>query len=136
MPEKGNNRYNLTAAQVQQKELDRLFQKIDKPIPMPTVSQDGSPIVAPPKDFVRNVSGSSAGAGSGDFHVYRAQRRREYARMKTMEDQEKQEKIHDEYQLKLARLREQDEERTAKKRAKRQKRNNNKKKKVETQEPK
>ncbi|CAO3671520.1 unnamed protein product [Rhizopus stolonifer] len=124
---KGPNRYNLTPAQVQQKELDRLFQKIDKPVNIPVPASEDSEFVPPPKDFVRNVSGSSAGAGSGDFHVYRAQRRREYARMKNMEDQEKQEKVHDEYQMKLARLREQDEERTAKKRAKRQKRNNKKK---------
>lgn len=32
--------------------------------------------------------GSSAGAGSGEFHVYRALRRKEYTRLKDMDEQE------------------------------------------------
>lgn len=37
--------------------------------------------------FVRNVMGSSAGAGSGEFHVYRHLRRKEYARQKDIQQQ-------------------------------------------------
>lgn len=47
--------------------------------------------MAAPPDFVRNVMGSSAGAGSGEFHVYRHLRRKEYARQKFI--QEKSEKV-------------------------------------------
>lgn len=47
--------------------------------------------LAPAPDFVRNVMGSSAGAGSGEFHVYRHLRRKEYARQKFI--QEKSEKV-------------------------------------------
>ncbi|KAI8327107.1 hypothetical protein BD560DRAFT_295016, partial [Blakeslea trispora] len=115
----------LTPQEEQQEKLNRLFEKIDKPVFIPNKHEDKA-FVPPPKDFVRNVAGSSAGAGSGDFHVYRAQRRREYARLKVMEDEEKKASQKMEYEERLKRLRQADEERTAKKRAKRQKRNKNK----------
>lgn len=35
---------------------------------------------------MKNVQGSSAGAGSGEFHVYKQSRRREYERLKLMDE--------------------------------------------------
>lgn len=71
--------------------------------------------------FVRNVMGSSAGAGSGEFHVYRHLRRKEYARQKMIQSKSHQELLDEEYQKKLEENRRIAEEKTAKKRAKRQK---------------
>ena len=36
--------------------------------------------------MMKNVQGSSAGAGSGEFHVYKQNRRREYERLKIMDE--------------------------------------------------
>lgn len=38
--------------------------------------------------FYVYIVGSSAGAGSGDFHVYRGVRRREYARQKFLDEKQ------------------------------------------------
>lgn len=78
--------------------------------------------------FVRNVMGSSAGAGSGEFHVYRHLRRKEYARQKMIQSKSHQEQLDEEYQQKLEENRRKAEERTAKKRAKRLKKKNRGKK--------
>ena len=47
--------------------------------------------LAPPPEIVTNVQGSSAGAGSGEFHVYKASRRREYERLRLMDEEAKKE---------------------------------------------
>lgn len=104
-------------------------------------------------EFVRNVMGSSAGAGSGEFHVYRHLRRKEYARQKFIQEKSEkvtihiftlrfyrsctkdfckfmtmfffQEKLDDKYHEKLENNKKIADERTAKKRAKRLKKKKN-----------
>lgn len=74
-----------------------------------------------PHEFIRNVWGSSAGAGSGDFHVYRGVRRREYARQKFIDEKAEKTAKDQEYQKKIEQNQKAADERTAKKRAKRNK---------------
>lgn len=66
--------------------------------------------------------GSSAGAGSGEFHVYRHLRRKEYARQKSIQQKCVTEKLDQEYRDKIETNRLLCESKTAKKRAKRLKR--------------
>ncbi|KAG5444827.1 PRKR-interacting protein 1, variant 2 [Clonorchis sinensis] len=75
----------------------------------------------PPPEFVRNVWGSAAGVGSGDFHIYRGIRRREYARLEYIEKTAEEEKLNKEFQERQRILDEAAEAKTAKKRLKRQK---------------
>lgn len=58
-PEKKKNKYNLTPQEEQQEKLNRLFEKIDKPVFIPNKHEDKA-FVPPPKDFVRNVAGKKA----------------------------------------------------------------------------
>ncbi|KAK9469511.1 hypothetical protein V1512DRAFT_256430 [Lipomyces arxii] len=78
-------------------------------------------LLAPP-EFVNNVQGSSAGAGSGEFHVYKQSRRREMERSKIFEDQIEKERVQSEFELKKKMQEEADAKRTEKKREKRRKR--------------
>lgn len=90
----------------------------DKPVNIPEAPRERDHMQTVPS-FVRNVMGSSAGAGSGEFHVYRHLRRKEYARQKTIQAKSIKEQLDDDYQHKLEDNRRLAEEKTAKKRAKR-----------------
>jgi hypothetical protein len=73
--------------QATKNQIDKLMSRIDKPVVIP--ERKHTTELKGPKDFVRNVQGSSAGAGSGEFHVYRALRRKEYTRQAMMESEAK-----------------------------------------------
>ena len=69
---------------------------------------------------VNNPYGSTAGAGSGDFHVYRHARAREAERWKQMNQEEREKELEDEYLKTLEANRVEEEQRTALRRKKRQ----------------
>ena len=77
-------------------------------------------------EIVANVQGSSAGAGSGEFHVYKASRRREYDRVRKMEEEVEKEKADESWARKQEQRRKEDEEKRAKNKAKRDKKNKKK----------
>ena len=107
-----------TAADLQKLRLERLMKNPDKPVHIPDRPKERQFRAAP--EFVRDVMGSSAGAGSGEFHVYRALRRREFSRQEYLHKQADKSDLDEEYHQKLEDNKKAAEERTAKKRAKRQ----------------
>ncbi|KAG0226708.1 hypothetical protein BGX31_007186 [Mortierella sp. GBA43] len=117
----GPKKHHFTPLELQKKQLDKLLEKIDKPVHIPSRpgQKKGN---KEPKDYVKNVQGSSAGAGSGEFHVYRAGRRREYSRLRNMELASKEERDQFEYEERMNAKRAEDDEKTDKNRAKRHRR--------------
>ncbi|XP_026761828.1 PRKR-interacting protein 1 homolog [Galleria mellonella] len=105
------------ATDLQRLKLEKLMKNPEKPVVIPDPPKPKSLPSAP--DFVRNVMGSSAGAGSGEFHVYRHLRRKEYARQKFIQEKSEKEKLDEEYHRKIEENKKIAEEKTAKKRAKR-----------------
>ncbi|KAH8350286.1 hypothetical protein KR067_013030 [Drosophila pandora] len=123
-----------TATDLQRLKLEKLMKNPDKPVVIPEQRKERDYMSSVPT-FVRNVMGSSAGAGSGEFHVYRHLRRKEYARQKNIQNQSAREAADDAYQQKLEDNRRAAEEKTAKKRAKRQKKKLRAKKPREAKKP-
>lgn len=79
---------------------------------------------------VVNPYGSTAGAGSGDFHVYRHSRNRELLRQKNMDLTAAEQEADRLYQEELMRNKEWEDDRTKKRRNKRERQKNVKKRKA------
>jgi len=117
----------LTPVTQQANQVEALFAKPDRDIPIPSsTALTKKPNTLAPPEIVANVQGSSAGAGSGEFHVYKASRRREYERIKMMDEEVAEEKADGDFEKKREAMRKKDEEKTGKNRKRREK---NKKKK-------
>jgi hypothetical protein len=104
-------------------EVDALFSKPEKALAQiaslnNSLSKHSS---SAPPEIVANVQGSSAGAGSGEFHVYKASRRREYERLRAMDDEVQQEEEEKAFLERKAELEKRDAEKTERNRAKRAK---------------
>ncbi|KAG5634073.1 hypothetical protein H0H81_003495 [Sphagnurus paluster] len=113
------NRHALTAVEKQRSQLERLLKDPSKPAYVPPAPKEKT--IRPPREMMKNVQGSSAGAGSGEFHVYKASRRREYERLKLLEETSQKEILEAEFEQKRREAEQLAESKTAKNRAKRQK---------------
>ncbi|RMD39773.1 hypothetical protein DV735_g5355, partial [Chaetothyriales sp. CBS 134920] len=103
--------------------IDTLFLEPERPVNLPEVSKPKTSASLPaPPEIVANVQGSSAGAGSGEFHVYKASRRREYERMRLMDEEAKKEEEDEKWEREERERRERDEAKTRKNREKRNRR--------------
>jgi len=84
---------------------------------------------APRPEKVVNPYGSTAGAGSGEFHVYRHARNREMQRQKLMELSAAEQEAEEKFRQEMEANQQWEEERTAKRRRKRERQKNAKKRK-------
>ena len=113
---------SASAAALQANEIENLMYDPDRPVALPPTSAEAKASMAPPPEIVANVQGSSAGAGSGEFHVYKASRRREYERLRAMDEEAAKEEGDAKWEEERRRKKDEDEERLRKNRGKRNKR--------------
>ncbi|CAH0014662.1 unnamed protein product [Clonostachys rhizophaga] len=113
----------LTPVSAQAATVDALFARPDQEISVPPLGGAAASLKkrAAPPEIVANVQGSSAGAGSGEFHVYKASRRREYERLREMDQELAREKQQEEFEKHKDERDRKDDERTRKNREKREK---------------
>lgn len=109
----------LDAKGQQSSQVEALFANPEREITLPSGAKQRT--AALPPEIVANVQGSSAGAGSGEFHVYKASRRREYERLRLMDEEVEREEKDRELQEKREGWKKVEEEKLSKNQAKRAK---------------
>ncbi|TQS33320.1 hypothetical protein Golomagni_06341 [Golovinomyces magnicellulatus] len=112
----------LTPVSAQAASVDALFARPDQNIRLPPSGDQLANLRgAGVPEIVTHVQGSSAGAGSGEFHVYKASRRREYERLKDMDEQVRREQDQVDFDKARADRERKDDEKTRKNRERREK---------------
>ncbi|MCJ1371416.1 hypothetical protein MMC20_002631 [Loxospora ochrophaea] len=111
----------LTPTSSQATSITALFTKPDREITIPASSSASKRALPPPPEIVANVQGSSAGAGSGEFHVYKASRRREYERLRLMDEEVAREKENEEFERKKEEAKAKEEKKSGKNKRRREK---------------
>ena len=109
----------LDSASQQSAQLEALFANPTKEIN--TASPSGTKPAHAVPEIVANVQGSSAGAGSGEFHVYKASRRREYERLRAMDEEVEKEEGDRKWEAEKEARRKEEEEKLKRNREKREK---------------
>ncbi|PWN25470.1 DUF1168-domain-containing protein, partial [Jaminaea rosea] len=108
-----------TPAEQQAAVLSQLLAHPEREVKLPSAPREKT--LRAPRETIKNVTGSSAGAGSGEFHVYKHARRREYERIKLMEEKDVRDKEESRFLIEQAELQARDEAKTGKNRGKREK---------------
>ncbi|KAJ5240009.1 DUF1168 domain protein [Penicillium chermesinum] len=116
-----NKRRALDRYGEQAAEIENLFKDPSKEIQFPSAKKRATGL-PPPPEIVPNVQGSSAGAGSGEFHVYKASRRREEERLAMMQAEVEKAENDAKWQKERDEIKRKEEEKTAKNRRRREKR--------------
>jgi len=110
---------------IMKRKLDKLMSDPTKEVYIPEPRKEWKP--REPMEFVRDVMGSSAGAGSGEFHVYQNAKRREQKRLAYLDRKADRDDADQKFADQVEENKRKADEVTAKKREKRQRK---KKKKV------
>ncbi|CAK7241551.1 MAG: hypothetical protein STHCBS139747_003013 [Sporothrix thermara] len=111
----------LTPVSAQAAGLDALFAKPDQLIKIPESAAVARVRGSTVPEIVSNVQGSSSGAGSGEFHVYKASRRREYARLRQLDEEAAKDREAQDFEKQKQEREARDDEKTKRNREKREK---------------